>query len=305
MTVHALIPVHNRRDCTDRVLRCLARQDFADVRTCVVDDGSSDGTADHVAEHFPQVQILRGDGSLWWAGAMALGLRAILARAVPGDFVLFLNNDTWFQDDYVKTLATTSEAYGRAIVGSMLVEQGPNGDQASLGPIIDFLRTRVETLKLAPDPHAPAADRLSEVVELAALSGRGTLYPVEVFHRVGILRPRWLPHYLADYEMAARARAAGFRTLVATRARIWTPTGTSGIDARRSSAFARLFSRRSRSNIVDAIVFFTLSGPWLLRITAPARVIAYRAWSSSRAMVRARRGGLVQEISSPVPSHLP
>jgi GT2 family glycosyltransferase len=36
----------------------------------VVDDGSSDRTAEEVAENYPKVTILKGDGNLWWTGAI-------------------------------------------------------------------------------------------------------------------------------------------------------------------------------------------------------------------------------------------
>jgi len=36
----------------------------------VVDDGSSDRTAEEAAKNYPKVIILQGDGNLWWTGAI-------------------------------------------------------------------------------------------------------------------------------------------------------------------------------------------------------------------------------------------
>lgn len=87
---------------------------------------------------------------------------------------------------------------------------------------------------------------------------------------------------MADYEMAARAKAAGFRTLLSTKAVVWTNPEPSGLDPRTSTLLQRLFSRRSRSNIRDVIVFFTLCGPWHLRVTGSIRVILFRVWGALR-----------------------
>lgn len=285
MRVHCLIPVHNRIRETEAVLRCLNAQDYPHLRVVIVDDGSTDGTADMVRRDFPHVELLSGDGNLWWSGAMARGLRLVLPQTKDGDFVLFQNNDTLFERHYVRTLVSASEALGRAVVGSILKDAGHPDRIISLGPRVSYLKAYVR--EVLPEYQLSQGDGharpdLPELIDMDALSGRGTLYPVEVFHRVGIVRHRWLPHYLADYEMAARARAAGFRTVVCTRAVVWTSAEESGIACRNAPLTAKLFGRRSRSNIVDAVVFFSLSGPWYLRITAPARVPLFRLWGAAR-----------------------
>lgn len=58
----------------------------------LTDDGSTDGTAQAVAEHFPKVNILQGNGSLYWAG----GMRNSWKEAIKGNYdaYLLLNDDT-------------------------------------------------------------------------------------------------------------------------------------------------------------------------------------------------------------------
>ncbi len=285
MTVYCIIPVHNRVSETLGVLRCLRAQDYAHIQTVVVDDGSTDGTADLVRQNFPEVELLSGNGNLWWSGAMARGLKFVLPRAKEDDYVLFQNNDTSFAPDYVRTLVSVSEIHSGAVVGSILRDSSDPERTISVGPKVSYLKTRIEELHSTSEKRceivSPGAG-LPEVIELEALSGRGTLYPVEVFRRVGIVRQRWLPHYMSDYEMAARAKAAGFRTLVSTRAVVWTSPENSGIDPKTSSFFQRLAGRKSRSNIFDTVAFFALCGPWHLRATAPIRVVLLRAWGALR-----------------------
>nr|WP_299381562.1 hypothetical protein [Allomuricauda sp.] len=58
----------------------------------LTDDGSTDGTSEAVSEHFPEAIILKGNGSLYWAG----GMRNSWGEAVKGgyDAYLLLNDDT-------------------------------------------------------------------------------------------------------------------------------------------------------------------------------------------------------------------
>ena len=293
MTVYCLIPVHNRLDCTKVVLRCLKDQDFRDVRIVVVDDGSSDGTADYIRQHAPDVELIPGDGSLWWSGAMAMGLARIIPRVNERDFVLFLNNDTQFAVDYVSTLVNTSQSHGTAVVGSPLKDIHKPDGFLSIDVRIDYYKVKID----GQWPHVDAAFNSlrtpsgvvsasdgedvtfkEDVVESDALSGRGTLYPIEVLWRVGSIRHRWLPHYWADYEISIRARQAGFKLLVATRAIVRTVTEPSGQLAKKANLWQTLLSRNSRSNIVDATIFYSLCGPWKLRLTAIPRVLIMRAW---------------------------
>ena len=58
--------VHNRRDttveCIRRFYACKGVEDY-DVDFYMMDDGCTDGTAEAIAETFPQVIILHGDGT--------------------------------------------------------------------------------------------------------------------------------------------------------------------------------------------------------------------------------------------------
>jgi GT2 family glycosyltransferase len=71
--VYIIIPVHNRKQITIACLENLNTcGDLQKYRVIVVDDGSKDGTAEAIREQYPMVEILTGDGNLWWMGAIAV-----------------------------------------------------------------------------------------------------------------------------------------------------------------------------------------------------------------------------------------
>ena len=218
MTVYALIPVHNRLHFTREVIRCLRDQTFSDLRIVVVDDGSSDGTAEFLAEQ-QDVTVFHGDGNLWWAGAIHLAMKELMPVVGDDDCFLFVNNDTTFEPNYVETLISSSHNHPDAVIGSVLRDAEPPHALLSIGPICDFWRMGgYEKLNAVT-----RKDKLNplEVFEVDALPGRGTLYPIRIVRKIGLMRPWLLSHYYADYEYAARAKRIGLRNLVASEAAVF------------------------------------------------------------------------------------
>lgn len=269
MTVHALVPVFNRLACTREVVRCLRAQQGADLRIVVIDDGSTDKTADYLRGE-PDILALHGDGALWWAGAIHLAQQRLLPELNDDDYLLLVNNDTTFDPDYVATLVATSRKYGGAVVGSALRDEHPPHQLLSIGPMLDVAQMRVWD-RLADLPEVERELPLA-VYPVDALPGRGSLYPAPVVRAIGLMRPRWLPHYHADYEYAARALRQGFPLLVSTAAVVYTGLEF-GNDSSRFSFFERHFSTRSAANIRHRIAFYLLVGTWQERIMSIPRMI--------------------------------
>lgn len=271
--IFVLIPVFNRLQHTRKVLDDLRRQTLATaLRLVVIDDGSTDGTGDFLAGQ-QDVVTLKGDGNLWWGGAIQVGLEYVWSQEPTDlDYVLFLNNDTSFDPGYVETLVKTSRSHGDAAVGSVIHEPGRDPPLTSIGARVNI-------------NHLAVWDRLSELTpeevraveatyQVDALSGRGTLYPAMLFGRFGMMRPRLLPHYFADYEVAMRFARHGVRLLVATGAVVYSPP-VYGNDVSRFSWWERLFSPRSSSNIIHKTLFYLLVGSPLQRLSAPARMLYF------------------------------
>jgi GT2 family glycosyltransferase len=291
-TVHVLIPVHNRLEFTRQCLSCFARQDYAHINVIVIDDGSTDGTSEMLAREFPNVTVLRGNGNLWWTGAMWRGVRHVLQRARAEDFVLCINNDTTFEPDYVSTLVRVSRGHGGALVGSLL-RSWTDRSLISIGPRIKWWKADVfEIANTVDDPERLAAQETIDTLD--ALSGRGTLIPVRVFRRVGNFRRRLLPHYIADYEFSARAKRRGEKLVLSTRAAVYPapdapPTRPAPDESLRGTLRA-MFSRRSNVNVIDHLVFYAVSGPPRDRPYALVKVLRGALASLGHAVSNAWRG---------------
>ena len=112
MTIYALLTTFNR---LGKTVDCLAKLEASALRASVrlqailVDDNSSDGTPDAVSKKFPWVKILHGSGNLFWCRGMNLAMMRVASALLPGDHVLWINDDTILCADAVERLVATAE----------------------------------------------------------------------------------------------------------------------------------------------------------------------------------------------------
>ena len=93
MQVTAVIPTYNRRHTLARAIDSVLQQSDPVDELIVVDDGSTDGTADFVRQTYPSVQLIRQDNR-GVSGARNTGI-----RAARGTWIALLDSDdSWLPD---------------------------------------------------------------------------------------------------------------------------------------------------------------------------------------------------------------
>jgi N-acetylglucosaminyl-diphospho-decaprenol L-rhamnosyltransferase len=268
MTVHILIPVFNRLGYTQRVIECLHSQKVDEIlRFIVIDDGSTDGTQEFLASQH-DITTLKGDGSLWWGGAIEIGLQLVLETGSKSDWILFINNDTQFNDKFVQCLLDVARRHAPAAVGSVICDEMKSSHLLSIGAELDTWRLHVRE-KLTKNRLWNSANGLHSV---DALSGRGTLYPFSAFQIAGTMRPSWIPHYFADYELSVRISKAGFKLLV-NEAAVILSADEFGNSYRPTGLREKFFSIRSASYLPAVIAFWWSASSSLERLTLLPRLL--------------------------------
>lgn len=120
VTCSIIIPVWNKLDLTAQCLTALATVTTeSSYEVIVVDNGSTDGTAEFLTSLSGDVQVIRNQDNLGFAKACNQG-----ARVARGKYLVFLNNDTIPLKGWLKALVDEVEAYPEVgIVGSKLLYQ--------------------------------------------------------------------------------------------------------------------------------------------------------------------------------------
>jgi GT2 family glycosyltransferase len=199
------IPTHNGRERLGRALRSLQGQSRpADV--VVVDNGSTDGTAELLGEEFPEVALLELGENLGFGRALN---RAISGH--PADPVILLNNDVECEQRFLEALLDAA-AEGAECVAGVLVQEAAPGLIDSAGVVAD--RTLMGFDHLHGEPLA-AAEKAADPL---GPTGGAALYRLDAFRVAGGFDERIFLYY-EDLDLALRLHAAGARCRLAAEAR--------------------------------------------------------------------------------------
>lgn len=216
MRFFIVVPVHNRLALTRLCLASLCLQTRKDLRVFLVDDGSTDGTSEAMWGKFSDLmdlEIIRGDGNLWWAGAIEKGVRAALQVADDDDYIVTLNNDLTVAPDFLSRAEEVLSTHPGAMVGGVSIDSQDGESISNTGwtmlcwPLAFTRRVwwpgRKQDLAAGPP-----------VTDLDFLPGTATFTPVQVVRRYGTVNARLLPHYQADLEYSYRLKKHGVRVLL-------------------------------------------------------------------------------------------
>jgi len=249
--VFVLLPVHNRRQVTEKFVECLRRQTYRHWHLILVDDGSTDGTAESVRARIDAVSVIRGSGNWWWAGSLQKGLNAVREmHPAPGDILLITNDDIQFEDNFLETAAAVLRSRQRCLLLAR-VKNLETGAISETGIEADF---RALSFKVAADPE-----------RINCLSTRGLFLRWADVQAIGGFHPKLLPHYLSDYEWTIRATRRGFKCITVPELYVVNQqTGVSGaVDFGAASGpldiLRRGLSKKSRVNPVNWVIFILLA----------------------------------------------
>jgi len=162
----------------------------------VVDDASTDGSAEAVRDKFPQVNVTRNPEKAYWNRAQH---QAWKIAGDGYDFYLWLRGDVVIRDNaFFKLLDTSSHLGHRAIVV---------GNVGNGGAVSYFGGRTLKGLHIIePDRDIP--------VPCDVFDGSLVLIPSSVFKTIGMNDP-YFRHDYGDYDYGARAMNAGLDSVIA------------------------------------------------------------------------------------------
>jgi GT2 family glycosyltransferase len=265
-----LIPIHNRLPVTRQGLKALSEaleayktggKGACNFEIVIIDDGSTDGSSAWIAENYPDVHLLKGDGNLWWSGAINKGADHAIQQ-LGSDFVLLWNDDIAPTTGYfIETERVFADPTLRdAVVGSKIVKKEKPDAVWSVG---GFFNRVWGNYGLYTDPGAAA----NGFFDCDWQPGMGTFVPCRLLQSHGL---RWddqvFPQYHGDSDFTLRCKEKGIPIKTSLDLVIYNSSETSGMG--RITNFRKLwlslFSLRSNYNLRKRFFFYRRHGVILL-----------------------------------------
>jgi len=226
--VTVVIPTLNARGLLADALASLERQTLR-AQVVVVDNASTDGTAELLQERFPQVRVLRNETNLGFGRAInRVGLE------LAGDVLVLVNNDVVCEPRFLELLCEPFADPAVGAVAGVLLQSSGRIDSA--GVELDTTLQSYDYLWNRP-PEALAGGR-----NPVGPCGGAAAYRLSAYRALGGFDER-LFAYWEDVDLALRLHRAGWRCVLAPGARAehrhGATLGAASPAQRRLEAFGR------------------------------------------------------------------
>ncbi len=184
-TVSIVIPLYNQLEYTRGCLESLRRTTSVDVELILVDNASSDGTADYL-QTVPGLMVIANRENRGFAGACNQGI-----LAASGEWVVVMNNDVILGNGWLQGLLSAAAEHKLDMVSPAIREGNLNYD----------LERYAEEL----------TSRMKSVVRSGTVNGICFMANRKVFETIGVFDENFRIGQYEDKDLFLRARRAGFR----------------------------------------------------------------------------------------------
>lgn len=217
--VSVIILNWNGKKFLQECLDSLAAQTCREFETILVDNGSTDGSAAYLMEHFPWVRLVTLPENTGFSGGNNRGL-----AECRGDYIVTLNNDTKVDPEFLAELMKAAEADPQVgMVAAKMLNFFETGRIDSVG--IRATRNGMGYNIGVGEQDCGQYDTPQEV--FGACAG-AALYRRTMLDEVGFFDTEFFAYY-EDTDLAWRARLAGWRCVTAPGAVVYhVHSATSG-----------------------------------------------------------------------------
>jgi GT2 family glycosyltransferase len=203
------------RDC----LASLRQQTVKPFDILLVDNGSSDGSADYAAQTFPEIRTLALPENLGFCKANNLGIRDALSRGC--EYVLLLNNDTIAAPDFLEHMfaAADDDQAIAAVCPKIFFAHRPHVLWYA-GADFNLWMCRSRYMGAGKQD----ASRFDSRRSITQATGCAMLVRASAIQRAGVLDERFWA-YVEDLDWTIRFRRQGYRIIYEPRACLWHHDG--------------------------------------------------------------------------------
>jgi len=215
-SVLVLILNYNGKDLLADSVPSYLNCEYANFSVAVIDNGSTDGTAEYLQNEFPNVILIRTEKNLGYSGGMNLGLSYAFEQN-DYDFVLISNNDVVVDKQIISALVETATAHeGVAFTtGKVYYSDSPLTFQ-TLGKSSDPILIRGGHIGRGEVDKG----QYDRDCELDFCDDIFWLVSKEVYLKTGGYDPEFFLE-AEDFDWQLRAKKVGFKIMFAHKAKLW------------------------------------------------------------------------------------
>lgn len=211
--VTAVVVNWNRPQDTLECLHSLAAQQPVPPELVVVDNGSTDGSADIIRAAFPEAVVIANTQNRGFGGGYNQGVGYAFDQGA--DLVFLINNDATLDPTALQILISAVQGGAQIAAPIIYYASRPDLVWSAGGRVSPWnleVRGHLRGQHLPPD--------LPEIIERGFLTGCALLVSRTAFEKTGLFDEDFHLYY-EDSDLCARMRKLGLRMVVCTRASAW------------------------------------------------------------------------------------
>lgn len=201
--VFAIVLNYNGRDMLAPCLDALLASDCPDLAVLLVDNASSDGSADFARATYPGVEILENPDNYYFSRGNNEGMRLALERGA--DYLFVLNNDTLIDPACLRLLVKFMDSRPGAGACQPLLRFMDRPDLAASAGIRLGIAGKAWDLACGE----PAASLGREPFQVLGATGGAMLLRAEAVRQAGLFCEEF-QMYFEDVDLSLRLREAGW-----------------------------------------------------------------------------------------------
>ncbi len=203
----------NTKNITLRCLEYLFKSQSVDLEVIVVDNASTDGSADAIAKKFPQVKLITNKTNVGFAAGNNQGMK--LAK---GDLILLLNSDCFVEPNTLSSIISHLSSTSFDVIGCKLLNSD-GSIQPSWGyfptlPRITLLMSFIDNFPIIKtfvhSIHVRDISRYAQSQEVDWVTGAFVMLKKEAFKKTGGIDENYFM-YGEEMEWMYRIKKAGFK----------------------------------------------------------------------------------------------
>ena len=285
--VAVIIPHYNGQQLLEDCLPFLFRTDYSDYTVYLVDNASTDGSAEWAKRQYPQLRIIRSESNLGYAGGCNLGI-----RSTAEEYVVLLNNDTEVRPDWLTHLSGALDVDPSVAAAQpkilWLKDRAKFDYSGGAGGLMDrygYPYCRGRLFESIEDDHGQYDGAHPDIFWA---SGSASIYRRSALDRVGLLDEDFFMH-MEEIDLCWRLHLAGYRVNSVPHSVIYHLSGGS----LPAGDFRKMYLNHRNSQLMLWKNFSLVTLMWIwparvaLEVMAFAKALASGNWEWARAIVQA------------------